>query len=105
MTDQEISRRLALAIGYAQEDVDQAEGCTWVRRDIGGGWTQWRKFNYREPAVIFPIAERFDAFPVEQYSGGWFAMVRETSATGKAETAAKAVALAVIAAAEKGVLK
>lgn len=90
MTDAEISRRLALAIGWSSSDI--------YLDALGFGcnvWTdgRWRKFDYRDPAAIWPIAERFNAFPAK-----W---ENEWSAGGDwCDTAAKAVALAVIKAHE-----
>lgn len=59
-----------------------------------------RVFDYHDPAVIWPIAERFNAFPL--WGGStWFAAVKKDIHPVKrialqADTAAKAVALAVI---------
>ena len=58
-----------------------------------------RQFDYRDPAVIWPIAERFNCFPMASI-GGWCAYFDCTDITADADTAAKAVALAVIKAHE-----
>lgn len=107
MTDAEISRRLALAIGWTEKDddpyiiqmgtVQNPEIHTYV-------WhcQEWVLFDYRDPAVIWPIAERFDFFPVQanHYKGrGW--IVLPGTIDDVQETAAKAVALAVIKAKEQ----
>lgn len=107
MTDAEISRRLALAIGWREDqddpdviiefnckDWDQAARCKVWFDD------SWREFDYRDPAVIWPIAERFNAFPVASSFGYWFAYDDITNAKGEGSTAAKAVAIAVIKAHE-----
>lgn len=93
MTDAQISKALALAIGWETLplDFDASDG-VWV---VDHHAKADRFFDYRDPAVIWPIAERFDYFPRKDQYQWWFA--------GKypytyAETAAKAVALAVIAA-------
>lgn len=96
MTDAEISRRLALAIGWEERSVQHFNPPHDNRIVI---WTgdNFRIFDYRDPAVIWPIAERFDCFPVQanHYKGrGW--IVLPGTIDDVQETAAKAVALAVI---------
>jgi len=104
MTDAEISRRLALAIGWPNDSVytytSPESGCQVWRMD-----GVWCRFDYRDPAVIWPIAEHFGAFPMKNAKGnGWVAITEEAWLSGKefafekADTTAKAVALAVIAA-------
>lgn len=107
MTDAEISRKLALAIGYRPEDV-QIEAyhglglpdmCTVRRLGVLGKIT-WKTLDYRDPAVIWPIAEHFRCFPAHCHDlrGNWYAWCQKTGGFVYADTAAKAVALAVIAA-------
>jgi len=55
--------------------------------------TEFLIFDYRNPLVIWPIAERFNCFPIK-VEGGWTAWSGARYCT--ADTAAKAVALAVI---------
>lgn len=100
MTDAEISRRLALAIGWREEQMETShrDGCVLLP---GGVFEMWRNFDYRDPAVIWPIAERFDCFPHKRAGAkGWSAVTGEGWDFGfdfsYADTAAKAVALAVI---------
>lgn len=107
MTDAEISRRLALAIGWRDDqndpdviiefdckDLDQTAHCKVWFDD------SWREFDYRDPTVIWPIAERFNAFPAFLL-GSWTACIGTDFETDvDADTAAKAVALAVIKAHE-----
>jgi hypothetical protein len=112
----EISRRLALAIGWLDngigaddwpdpdvvvfsEDYGRVSWCAvWCNND-------WRTFDYRDPAVIWPIAERFNAFPYAlrdnggELTGRWNAWVSRGQDIS-ADTAALAVALAVIKAKE-----
>lgn len=72
MTDTEIDRRLALAIGYLPEDVldlgDSGRITVW-RAD------RWRVFSHKEWETIGPIAERFDLFPVRLTDGKWSRVV------------------------------
>ena len=97
MTDTEISKALALAIGWIPFDIDIDgdrvivcfEVATLTKR------AAWRYFDYRDPSVIWPIAERYDCFPMKGYSkiSKWQAISNEVY---EADTPAKAVALAVI---------
>jgi hypothetical protein len=98
MTGQEINMQLALAIGHKSGWVNtHGTDSVWVFTG-----TTNRQFDYRDPAVIWPIAERFDAFPSKSQglSPGWWprGVVRGKcmSHIGICDTAAKAVALAVI---------
>lgn len=102
MTDLEISKALALAIGYQITDV--AEGPDKVRVYFGlseYSFHVWREFDYRDWNVIGPIAQRYDCFPAwEQHTKQWFAF------TGMClyefgDTPQKAIALAVIEGAKK----
>lgn len=108
MTDAEISRRLALAIGWEPHNVTTQWGKGTFAHCFGGipfvqdGGAAWRIFDYRDPAVIWPIAERFDCFPTLYPTTKWAAWIPGPAEyTGTADTAAKAVALAVIKAKEQ----
>ena len=100
MTDAEISRRLALAIGWEE---DQNDPDVILELDWREDTTQckvwfdenWKTFDYRDPAVIWPIAERFNCFPYKFVQEKWSAG-NNTIPYSTADTAAKAVALAVI---------
>lgn len=107
MTDAEISRCLALAIGWRDDqndpdvviefnckDLEQTARCKVWFND------SWREFDYRDPAVIWPIAERYNAFPTLFAKDSWIADFGYTHIYERADTAAKAVALAVIKAHE-----
>ena len=68
MSDNEISRALALAIGFDLADVDLINGGIHVKRFIyyeklRGGDGRWMRFDYRDPSVIWPIASRYQKFP------------------------------------------
>lgn len=96
----DLSRRLALAIGHAPEDVSiWKEGtehlCIVRRPHLGPGW---RCFDYRDPAVIWRVAERYDVFPTRLADARWLAVMGETLTFcyGHGSTAAEAVARAVI---------
>jgi hypothetical protein len=110
MTDLEISKALALAIGYLPEHVrvwgagspnyHNGEGVAKVFRHDGVYGVErtdanhlWSTFGYRDWNVIGPIAEKFDYFPT-LYSAGW--RVRFTKEWGFADAPQKAIALAVI---------
>lgn len=99
-SDAEISRRLALAIGWKSRDVRFSEDRRYITVPAGP-FGMRRQLDYRDPAVIWPIAERFDCFP-EKWPPDYktWASWLYTESTGGvdvyADTAAKAVALAVI---------
>ena len=96
MTDAEISRRLALAIGWSDSDILLRRG-DLISVVTDSGWARY--FDYRDPAVIWPIAERFYCFPV-RIKQRWAAQKQDISPIVWADNAAKAVALAVIEAHE-----
>ena len=110
MTEIEISKALALAIGWT-EDLTDAEG--FIDPDIRTVgefrgepehvevWFDgaWRTFDYRDPTVLWPIAERYNAFPLELRAGHWGLLYFGRAYS--ADTAAKAVALAVIGMAKR----
>jgi hypothetical protein len=92
-----INYALALAIGWREDDILPYEGILHV--DIGDGLT--RKFDYRDPNVIWPIARKFNAFPYritlkEGGSVGKWNCFCETGRDNVAATPEKAVAMAVI---------
>ena len=97
MTDYEISRNLALAIGRHDDDVTSFDGhriSVYVAHR--GGFGSWREFDYRDPTVIWAIAERYRCFPEwQEGSNEWWSSVN-VDARAYADTAAKAVAMAVI---------
>lgn len=113
MTDAEISRRLALAIGWEESDIIDYPGQDYVGIRTSIVTTCVRLFSFKFPTVIWPIAERLDCFPEKMRSGGlWAAPVFDAKANGRppypmlrweySDTAAKAVALAVIKHCEGG---
>lgn len=97
MTDLEISKALAIAIGW--EDIRPArykdnaiEVYTWLNPNTAYG----QVFDYRYWTVSAPIAEKFNVFPYKAdeklYGGGWLTM----HASRSYETPQKAIAMAVI---------
>ena len=89
-TDIEISKALALAIGWPAEDITDNFDTPQVFTPLVG----WRVFDYRDWNVISPIAERYNVFPYHMH-GYW-----ETSmdyGDFVADTPQKTIALAVIA--------
>jgi len=85
MTDLEISRALALAIGW--DDVEVFMWGVMVKTSTSG---IWRDFDYRDWRVTAPIAERYDQFP-RLINGMWW-----TPHGTNADTPQKAIAMAVI---------
>lgn len=122
MTELEISTALALAIGWKPHQLMQDDDLLMVCAEAATLKTtaRWRWFDYRDPVVIWPIAERYSVFPsgigprdyAESEScgysintGAWECLRWNYERTnGKArgwvrytaDTAAKAVAFAVI---------
>ena len=101
MTDLEISKALALAIGWAHKRmfVDGARKLRVARQC--GPW-QWQVFDYRDWNVIGPIATKYDCFPMKN-GRDWGCAVDGASWSEpvSADTPQKAIALAVIEGAKK----
>jgi hypothetical protein len=95
MTDIEIDRALALAIGWKDEPnkmrVSNVFGLqVWI------GY--WANFRYRDWNVIGPVAERYEMFPYRlriTEERGWNVFTYKDNV---ADTPQKAIALAVIGA-------
>lgn len=109
MTDAEINRRLALAIGWDEKQIEASAVCDSVILPSPDHGENYRVFDYRDPAVIWPIAERFDCFPSKTHwddpARSWSVFFDDSCESGRteyveAENAAKAVALAIIKARE-----
>lgn len=109
LNDVELSYKLATAIGWrvgestCGETPDHDVAILDVnanRQPYCAVWfgDEWRKFDYRDPAVIWPIAAKFDCFPrlhSGRYDGRWEAYL-EGSGWFYEDTPEKAVAFAVI---------
>lgn len=124
MNDTQISKALALAIGWTPQQIglDPTESNVYVNVSANPVWRkEWRSFDYRDWNVIGPIAERYGAFPAVKCDGnfkrnkaqgyptatGWELFMcdypRSTEQNGKwlhyeADTPQRAIALAVIGA-------
>ena len=102
MKKTEINRRLALTIGYTADRVRISFGYCEVlndysRMDGPEEYSGWQRFDHTDPAVIWPIAEKFDAFPTKFVDGTWFTSISNCNEPEDAQTvAATATALAVI---------
>ena len=98
MTDQQINIALAKAIGWADKDITKTQVDVFVcaAKDKRFG-RLWSYFDYRDPAVIWPIAKHFDAFPQKSlWDDSCWIVSREHLNSDYQDTAEKAVALAVI---------
>ena len=107
MTNQEINFDLALAIGYTADRV-RMTSIVWqdfyvqVLNDYSRGdgpleYGGWQRFDHTDPAVIWPIAERFDAFPNRWRKNECVASIGSSLRHNAAhKVAATATALAVI---------
>lgn len=98
MTDLEINKALALAIGWPRKDVlthepYSTEVRVWFERE-------WMPFDYQDWATISPIAERYGAFPMRSCEPGQWLATFDGHGMGVvyADTPQKAIALAVIGA-------
>lgn len=99
MTDLQISKALALAIGWKKKNCIRWDLAPWGQSmairspDAPNGY---KSFDYRDWNVISPIAEKFNVFPYKAdeklYGGGWLTM----HASRSYETPQKAIAMAVI---------
>lgn len=106
MTELEISKALALAIGWKPEQMHiHIYGTGWavsvIRPDDE---CVLRIFDYRDWAVAGPIAERFDCFPSIGYPNSdmlWESLSVHNYELVRADTPQKAIALAVIKQGEK----
>lgn len=86
MTDIEIDKALALAIGWKESVHSAGRVFVWKAGHLA-------LFSYKDPAVIWPIAEKYECFPYRR-ENEW--EVGRHPHFLHASTAAKAVALAVI---------
>jgi hypothetical protein len=105
MKDLEIDRRLALAIGYAPEDVSDSHfGCDEVIRVRRPGC--WLVFDHRRADVIYPIAEHYKLMPRWSKVFGCWATYDEHGVPEIVQTDPRTcIAIAVIEAADRGLLK
>jgi hypothetical protein len=99
MTDLEISKALALAIGWKRLMVTEGK----LRLPRNEKQWGWQVFDYRDWNIIGPIAEKFDAFPIStgERPEKWGSYEAGSFAIHIADTPQKAIALAVIQGAKK----
>jgi hypothetical protein len=96
MTDLEISKALALAIGWRPEQMRVVGVCDHALILQESEWHTARVFDYTSWNVIGPIAMKFDCYP-EKCCGEWSAMLANDRLTWvEADTPQKAIAMAVI---------
>lgn len=93
----DLSRRLALALGWREGTYPEPRMVVQRWGVVCWDGNKWRRFDYRDPAVIWLIAERYNCFPVHMSDGKWRAYIPGANQVA-ATTAAEAVALAVIGA-------
>ena len=110
MGNTEISRRLALAIGYAPQNVRVDDGVVEVLRADEFGW-YWMPFNHTDERTIFRIAARYNLFPHwSAASKKWVTPLIQTESgccllkEAQSDCPATCIALAVIGASERGLL-
>ena len=99
MTDLEISKALALAIGWPASKIHThlygtGYAVSIIQPDMEA---VLRIFDYRDWNVIGPIAEKYNCFPTKMGYGLWDASIAFGTIYG-ADTPQKAIALAVIGA-------
>ena len=97
-SDLEISKSLALAIGWREEQLipSNATQRLYVFPQLSTTVSQSRVFDYTDWNVIGPIAERYNCFPYKAIYGGWVA-----AGLGNYDTPQKAIAMALIKGARK----
>jgi len=95
MTDLEINKALALAIGWKADCVlpKASTSLTLAQCWVYTGF-QWRIFSYKDWKVIGPIAERYNCFPYKWRDTNLWVTV--DASEPYADTPQKAIALAVI---------
>lgn len=87
MTDIEINKALALAIGWPESQIKVSDAVfVWLGH--------WKIFDYHDWYVVGPISAKFDCFPLQSNDGSWEYWVN--SKFFHADTPQKAIALAVI---------
>ena len=110
MSDLEIDKALALAIGW-EHSMLSSQGVavqTHLEHDrvkSNGRWLyHWRIFSHLDWATIGPIAEKYDCFPVSNSSMWWVPRCATHRLGGRgtlADTPQCAIAMAVIQGAKK----
>ena len=100
MNDLELNRKLALTIGWREDQIRIVGGELQVAFCPEIPMFMWEEFDHADWSVVGPIAERFDCFPflwtVNRGKPCW-----ATSEGPTSDTPQKAIALAVIQGAVK----
>jgi len=100
MTDLEISKALAMAIGWPHVTV--SKGKVYVNLKSLFDWgNAWRSFDYCDWNVIGPIAARYALFPEETPFKWQRWLIRRGDLMVCADSPQKAIAMAVILGARK----
>lgn len=97
MTDLEIDKALALAIGWEPEDVNVVHGCVSITTYKDGNWKSTRSFSHKDWNVIGPIAAQRNMFPYRVGHKWWNVAGYGCPVVDTPQTA---IALAVIQGAE-----
>lgn len=106
MTDLEISKALALAIGWKEEQIDAGRYfgldrvVVCLRPRMYPNEYVGKYFDYRDWNVIGPIAEKYNCFPRKNEFGNWDVVGTDLmlDSVWNEDTPQKAIALAVIGA-------
>ncbi len=102
MTDIEIDKALALAIGWKPEQMRGGRLNPLILMIQRNDDLFARPFSHKDWNVIGPIAERYNAFPHQSSAGTWSACIGGADAwVDHVDTPQKASALAVIEGAKK----
>jgi hypothetical protein len=93
MTELELNKKLALAIGWREDQMEQ------IGRDLCMRVEYFKVFDYTDWRVIGPIAQRFKAFPLDsvRFKGMWYSHLTDEHY----DTPQLAIAMAVIQGAGK----
>lgn len=94
MTNIEIDKALALAIGWTENDisVDIPSGVCWIYMGHG----ECKIFSHKDWNVIGPIGTRYNCFPSQHGAGWWVYPSRAGVGYTHAKSAQRAIAVAVI---------
>lgn len=101
MTDLEISKALALAIGWKENQIRNGVGANGRPLIQASPVHFARPFDYRDWAVAGPIAAKYDCFPSQGIWGEWHSSYHQRAGAVQADTPQKAIALAVIESTKK----
>ena len=92
MTDIEINKALALAIGWQSDQIIEYEGQAYIGLPVVFNSPGTKLFDYRFTSIIWPIAKRYNCFASRWRDEGWCVGLR----LAVFDTPEKAVAMAVI---------